>query len=173
MTVTRRRLSGFDLALVIVGVLMLFASAPEFGPAIRAARADGVGGVFTARDLRCVQHPGHESCVWAGDFASADGRVLRSGVELYGSDRDTLTAGQATPAVDTGRGTRVYGPGGSGEWMFTTLLALAGLAVLTTVARRVRRTGDRGGARGREGQPAAGPPSGTVTVKRLPGSAGL
>nr|BFE81382.1 hypothetical protein GCM10020093_039830 [Planobispora longispora] len=115
MTVAKRRPGAFDLALVVMGLLMLLASVPEIGPSIRAARADGVSGVFTAEELRCVQHPGHESCVWAGDFASADGRILRPGVELYGSDRDTLTAGQTTPAVDTGRATRVYGPGGSGS----------------------------------------------------------
>ncbi|MGN9846155.1 hypothetical protein ACTMTI_49385 [Nonomuraea sp. H19] len=133
-------MSGFTVALAVAGLLLLFVSVPELGPAIRAARADGVSGVFTARQLRCIQHPGHESCVWAGDFASDDGRVLRHDVELYGSDRDVLAAGQTTDAVDTGRESRVYGPGGSGEWMFTTLLAMAGLTVLTVAARRVRRS---------------------------------
>ncbi|MER7500953.1 hypothetical protein AB0L05_04215 [Nonomuraea pusilla] len=130
------------MALAVAGLLLLFMSVPELGPTIRAARADGVSGVFTATQLRCVRHPGHESCVWAGDFASADGRVLRHGVELYGSDRDTLAVGRTTRAVDTGRETRVYGPDGSGEWIFTTVLALAGLAVVIAAARRMRRPRD-------------------------------
>jgi hypothetical protein len=142
MTATKRRLSGFTVALAVAGLLLLFVSVPELGPAIRAARADGVSGVFTARQLRCIQHPGHESCVWAGEFASDDGRVLRDDVELYGSDRDGLAAGQTTKAVDTGRESRVYGPDGSGEWMFTTLLALAGLTVLAVAARRGWRSRD-------------------------------
>lgn len=140
MTVTKRRLSGFYVALAVVGLLLLFVSVPELGPAVRAARADGVSGVFTARQLQCIQHPGHESCVWAGDFTSDDGQVLRHGVELYGSDRDTTAAGQTTEAVDTGRESRVYGPDGSDEWMFTSLLALAGLAVLIVAVKRVRRS---------------------------------
>ncbi|MFI9598187.1 hypothetical protein [Nonomuraea sp. NPDC052265] len=142
MTVTRRRPGGFTVALAVLGLLLLFVSVPEFGPVVRAARADGVSGAFTARELRCVSHPGHESCVWAGDFASGDGRIRRHDVELYGSDRGTLAAGQSAPAVDTGRETRVYGPEGSDEWLFTALLTLAGLTVLTVAAGRVRRPRD-------------------------------
>lgn len=134
-----RRLSAFTVALAGLGLLLLFWSVPELGPTIKAARADGVSGVFTAGELRCVQHPGHESCVWAGDFASADGRVLRHDVELYGSDRGTLAAGRTAQAVDTGRASRVYGPDGSGEWLFTSLLALAGAALLAVAARRLWR----------------------------------
>jgi hypothetical protein len=134
-----RRLSAFTVALAALGLLLLFWSVPELGPTIKAARADGVSGVFTAGELRCIQHPGHESCVWAGDFTSGDGRVLRRDVELYGSDRGTLAAGRSIHAVDTGRASRVYGPDGSGEWLFTTLLALAGAAMLAVAARRVWR----------------------------------
>ncbi|GGT46368.1 hypothetical protein ACFFV7_39915 [Nonomuraea spiralis] len=147
MEVTRRRPGGFTVALALVGLALLFVSVPEIGPVVRAARADGVSGVFTARELRCVRHPGHESCVWAGDFTSGDGRVRRRDVELYGSDRGTLTAGQATAAVDTGRETRVYGPDGSDEWLFTGLLMLAGAAVLTVAAGRVRRPAAGSGTR--------------------------
>ncbi|NRQ32772.1 hypothetical protein HII36_13115 [Nonomuraea sp. NN258] len=139
MAVQKRRVSGFSVVLAVVGVLLLLASVPEFGPAIRAARGDGVSGAFTARQLQCIQHPGHESCVWTGDFASGDGQIRRQGIEMYGSDRGTLTAGQIVQAVDTGRETRVYGPDGSDEWVFTGLLALAGLAVLVVGVRRIRK----------------------------------
>ncbi|MFB9723226.1 hypothetical protein [Planobispora longispora] len=113
-----------------MGILLLYLSIPNIGPAVRAARADGVSGVFTARTLDCVQHPGHESCTWIGDFRSAAGRTVRPSVALYGSSRESLTAGATTPAVDTGRANRVYGPGGSSEWIFTSLLAGTGLALL-------------------------------------------
>ncbi|MFC5827008.1 hypothetical protein [Nonomuraea insulae] len=140
MTLTKQRPDTmFTVIIAIVGLVLLFVSVPEVGPAVRAARADGVSGVFTATRLQCVQHPGHESCVWSGDFSSDDGRVQRNDIELYGSDRDLLVAGQSTAAVDTGRPYRVYGPGGSGEWMFITLLILAGLAVLVVAAGRLRR----------------------------------
>ncbi|MEW9552810.1 hypothetical protein [Nonomuraea sp. NPDC050783] len=158
----RRRVSGFDVVLAVVGLVLLLVSVPQLGPAIRAARADGVSGVFTARELRCVQHPGHESCVWAGDFApAAGGRPARHDVELYGSDRGTLAAGRTVAAVDTGRASRVYGPGGSGEWMFVTLLALAGLGVPAVIGRRVTRNA-RGPAREPAREPGCEPAPGPV-----------
>ncbi|GAA2211451.1 hypothetical protein GCM10009850_069110 [Nonomuraea monospora] len=135
----KRRLSAFTVALAGLGLLLLFWSVPELGPTIKAARADGVSGVFTARELRCIQHPGHESCVWAGDFASGDGRVVRHDVELYGSERGSTAAGRTVAAVDTGRASRVYGPDGSGEWLFTTLLAVAGVVMVGVAARRAWR----------------------------------
>ncbi|GII76288.1 hypothetical protein Sru01_12700 [Sphaerisporangium rufum] len=139
-TPRRRRSPAFTAALALVGAFLLLLTVPNVGPVLRAARADGTAGEFTARRLYCVQHPGHESCSWTGDFASADGRVRRTGVALYGSDRGTLTAGRTTPAVDVGRRGTVYGPGGSNEWVFTSLLILAGLAVIVLAFRPVRRT---------------------------------
>ncbi|MFC4057214.1 hypothetical protein ACFOWE_02845 [Planomonospora corallina] len=122
----------------LIGVLLLWISVPNIGPAVRAARADGVPGVFTARTLQCVQHPGHESCTWIGDFRSAAGQEVRSSVALHGSGRDSLTAGATTPAVDVGRPYRVYGPDGSAEWIFTSLLACAGLGILLFQLRALR-----------------------------------
>ncbi|WP_283133031.1 hypothetical protein [Rhizohabitans arisaemae] len=128
MTTVKRRGGAFTVVLALLGLLLLYVAVPQLGPAVRAARADGVTGTFTARELACVQHPGHESCTWTGDFVSDDRRAVRAGIELYGSDRDTLAAGAATRAVDTGRAGRVYGPGGSREWVFTVLIVVVGLA---------------------------------------------
>ncbi|WP_248964386.1 hypothetical protein [Sphaerisporangium perillae] len=126
----RRRSPVFTVALTLIGAFLLYLAIPNIGPAVRAARADGVPGVFTARGLDCIQHPGHESCSWSGDFRSDDGTISRTGIVLYGADRDALRAGMPTRAVDVGRPSRVYGPGGSREWVFTALLLLAGLAIL-------------------------------------------
>ncbi|GGK90752.1 hypothetical protein Sme01_52990 [Sphaerisporangium melleum] len=120
----------FSLALTLVGAFLLYLAVPNIGPVVRAARADGVPGVFTAESVSCISHPGHESCSWSGDFLSTDGTIRRTGITLYGADRDMLRPGQRTPAVDIGRESRVYGPGGSNEWVFTALLLLAGLAVM-------------------------------------------
>ncbi|GAA3430171.1 hypothetical protein GCM10018953_73560 [Streptosporangium nondiastaticum] len=125
----RRRSPFFNTVLTFVAVFLLYLAVPNIGPVVRAARADGIGGRFTARQLECIQHPGHESCTWMGDFRSADGTVRKTDVAMYGSSRESLRTGQETPAVDVGRPRQVYGPGGSMEWVFTGLLLLIGVAI--------------------------------------------
>ncbi|WP_063780688.1 hypothetical protein [Nonomuraea sp. SBT364] len=126
----RDRSRAFTVVLTLVAVFLLYLAVPNAGTAVRAARADGVPGTFTPRDLTCVVHPGHESCVWTGEFRSGDGSADRSGVELYGSDRYSNRAGEPVRAVDIGLAHRVYGPGGSNEWVFTALMIAIGLAIL-------------------------------------------
>ncbi|WP_214110413.1 hypothetical protein [Acrocarpospora catenulata] len=132
------RLRFGSVVTALAGILLLYFTAPGIGPTIKAARADGVPGVFTARELVCIQHPGHESCTWTGDFL-AGGGALRERVSLYGSDRETMVAGQTAPAVDVGRTYWVYGPGGSNEWMFTGLLLLLGAGLLGYAVLAARR----------------------------------
>lgn len=121
---------AFTTVLTLIAAFLLYLAVPNIGTAVRAARADGTPGVFTARELTCVQHPGHESCVWIGEFRSDDGSTGRSGIEMYGSDRYSNVAGGRTRAVDIGLTGRVYGPGGSNEWVFTALLLASGLGIL-------------------------------------------
>ncbi|WP_238498553.1 hypothetical protein [Streptosporangium sp. KLBMP 9127] len=134
------------VALTLLAAFLLFLAVPSIGTAVRAARADGVAGTFTGQRLDCVQHPGHESCVWTGEFATGDGTVQRTGIEMYGSDRYTHRAGQPAPAVDIGHRSRVYGPGGSNEWVFTAVLILAAVAILVAAYGRPLRRALRRGA---------------------------
>ncbi|GAA3006856.1 hypothetical protein [Streptosporangium longisporum] len=137
-TVPVRRPSAFFAVLAtLVGLGLLALTVPSLGPTIRAARADGARGTFTAADLRCVNHGAHESCSWYGRFAPS--RDPAREVYLYGSDRGMLRAGERTAAVDVGRGNRVYGPGGSHEWVFVGLLALTGLGLLLLGGRSATR----------------------------------
>lgn len=136
----RRRSHGLTVVLILVALYLLYLSVPNIGPAVRAARADGTHGMFTARHLQCVQHPGHESCTWNGDFASDDGRIHRTEVSLQGSGRDSLREGAQTEAFDVGRASRVYGPDGSNEWVVIALMVLASAGFLVLAAvRTVRR----------------------------------
>ncbi|MEV7966113.1 hypothetical protein AB0O34_09025 [Sphaerisporangium sp. NPDC088356] len=136
----RGRSPFFTVVLTLVGAFLLYLVVPNVGPTLRAARGDGDPGVFTARSVSCIQHPGHESCSWLGEFRSDDGRIDRAEVALYGSDRDSLSPGMDTKAIDVGRPNLVYGPGGSNEWIFTALVFLAGLLVLVfAYAGPVRR----------------------------------
>ncbi|GLW05819.1 hypothetical protein Misp01_09490 [Microtetraspora sp. NBRC 13810] len=132
----RRGPRAVTVVLVLVAVYLLYLAVPNIGPAVRAARADGVPGVFTAQQRECVQHPGHESCVWTGDFRSDDNSVRRTQVDLYGSERDSLRAGERTRAFDIGRDGRVYGPGGSNEWVIVALMILLSAGILTFTAIR-------------------------------------
>ncbi|MEV6983472.1 hypothetical protein AB0M95_19760 [Sphaerisporangium sp. NPDC051017] len=125
-----RRSPAFTAVLTLIAAFLLYLAVPNIGTAVRAARADGAPGVFIARELTCVLHPGHESCVWVGEFRSDDGSIGRSGVEMYGSDRQSYRAGERTRAVDIGLAGRVYGPGGSNEWVLTALILASGLGIL-------------------------------------------
>ncbi|MGC5010773.1 hypothetical protein ACLQ2R_08420 [Streptosporangium sp. DT93] len=129
----------FAVLAVVVGFGLLALTVPSLGPTIRAAGADGVRGTFTAADVRCVSHGGHEACSWYGSFTPVRGTATAQEVYLYGSDREMLRPGQRTVAVDVGRGNRVYGPGGSREWIFVGLLTLTGLALLGLGARSAVR----------------------------------
>ncbi|GAA0400564.1 hypothetical protein GCM10009530_60510 [Microbispora corallina] len=160
----RRRSPGFTAVLTLIGLFLLYLAVPSVGPAVRAARADGIPGTFTATRLDCVEHPGHEACTWSGDFRSDDGTVLRAGVALYGADRDYLRTGQRTRAVDVGRPSRVYGPGGSMEWVFTALLLLAGLGLLAFLY--VRPLLRLAAARPRASAPVSGPHPGAEARSR-------
>ncbi|MGW1764070.1 hypothetical protein ACWCQL_08275 [Streptomyces sp. NPDC002073] len=132
-----RRPSGFAGSLLLaLACLLLYVALPNLGNVARAATADGVAGSFTAGRLSCISHPGHETCEWSGTFRSTDGTVLREGITLYGSSRESLAIGRAAPAVDVGNPGRVYRPGGSYEWIFTVALLLAGYGLLAYLARR-------------------------------------
>jgi hypothetical protein len=148
----RRRPAMFVVLTAAAGSVMLALALPNVGPAVRAARGDGVHGTFVAERLSCVQHPGHELCSWYGTFhpdpidraASSPGATatattstaatstaatapgVRTDIALYGSDRGTLRSGQRIPAVDTGRPARVYPPDGSREWIAVAALLTVG-----------------------------------------------
>ncbi|MEQ4721841.1 hypothetical protein [Nonomuraea sp. B19D2] len=125
-----RRSPAFTVALTLFACLLAYLATPNLGTVVRAARADGRPGVFVPRELSCIQHPGHESCVWIGEFRSDDGAVVRSGIEMYGSDRATHRAGEPARALDVGAANRVYGPSGSNEWVVTALLLASAAAIL-------------------------------------------
>lgn len=129
----------FAVVLSLIGFGIIAMALPNLGPTIRAARADGVPGVFTAREVQCVQHPGHESCTWWGEFRSHDGTRFHPRIALYGADRDMMRAGQTTAAVDVDRPRKVYSPGGSLEWIFVTALLLVGVAIIGLAVRDVLR----------------------------------
>lgn len=130
----RRRPSGFTITVsTVAGALLLLFTVPNMGSVIRAARADGTPGTFTAEHLSCIKHGSlHESCTWYGSFEG------RPDHYLYGAGRDTMKAGESAPAVDVGRGERVYDPDGSREWIPNVLMIIAGLVLLVPLARALR-----------------------------------
>jgi hypothetical protein len=136
-----RRRTGFSVVVTgAVGLFLLLLSVPSVRPVLRAARADGVPGTFTAARVDCVRHPGHESCNWYGTFTPSSGGPPLADVALYGSDRGSLQAGQRVTAVDTGRRGRVYRPSGSNEWLATAGLLALGVFLLLPVG--VTRRGE-------------------------------
>ncbi|MEY9211907.1 hypothetical protein NI17_008165 [Thermobifida halotolerans] len=143
-----RPVSAFNVVLLAVAVLLVYIAGANLDRSVRAARADGTPGTFTAARLDCVQHPGHESCTCYGSYRSHDGAAERDQVYLYGGDRESCRIGEGTAAVDIGAANRVYGPEGSREWIFTVVLLVAGAALgvrsglpVVAVLRRAGRHG--------------------------------
>lgn len=67
---------------------------------------------------------------------------------LHAAGRDTCEEGARIPAVDAGASNRVYGPDGSREWILSSFVLAACLAVVGGVGvnwvRYLRRTGGAG-----------------------------
>ncbi|MEU5716474.1 hypothetical protein AB0G71_11905 [Streptomyces sp. NPDC020403] len=124
------------LLLLLTGILLFWTTVPNLGDAARAATADGPRGTFTATRLVCAGHAGHTTCEWSGTFRSTDNTVYDKDVKLYGSDRDTFTAGQTAPAVDVGNPGRVYDPTGSHTWIVTVILVILAYTLLAVTAHR-------------------------------------
>ncbi|KOX22086.1 hypothetical protein [Nocardiopsis sp. NRRL B-16309] len=134
---------AFALVLTVLAGTVAYVGLAGLDQGLRAARGEGAPGVFTATALTCVQHPGHESCGCDGTFTAADGGPARE-VTLHGAGRDTCVVGTEIAAVDAGADTRVYGPDGSREWIFSAfLLAGASLAVLWSAFQGVLALLDR------------------------------
>ncbi|MFE1077107.1 hypothetical protein ACFW31_01195 [Nocardiopsis alba] len=118
MTAERNRFGAFNVVILLFALLLVYLGATNIDRGVRAATADGVAGSFTASDLSCVQHPGHESCTCDGAYLSDDGALEREEVYMYGRDRESCLLGDPVAAVDIGARTRVYGPEGSHEWIW-------------------------------------------------------
>ena len=142
----RPRLGWHLLLPAVAGLLLLVFAVPNVAPALRAARAEGVRGTFTAERLTCVQHPGHEQCTWYGRFRGDD---RNREVTLYGATRASLRVGQAVTAIDVGRPWRVYPPSGSREWIVVAAVIAGAIVLLLPLATRLlhrrRQPGSVGG----------------------------
>ncbi|MFI1016671.1 hypothetical protein [Streptomyces sp. NPDC020965] len=136
----RRPSRTVSIALLITACLLLYVSLSNMGNVVRAAKADGTAGRFTAERLHCVSHGAHQTCEWSGAFTSDDGAVRRADVTMYGSGKGSFTRNESATAVDVGNPGRVYRPQGSREWLFTGLLLLTGLGLLGLLARRHLRS---------------------------------
>ena len=133
----KRRLGWSVVLPALAGLLLLAFAVPNVAPTLRAARAEGVHGTFTASRLACVQHPGHEQCTWYGTFRAPD---HDREVTMYGAGRSALRAGQQVPAIDiAGRPWRVYPPSGSREWLVVAAVLAAAIVLLVPLTRHLLR----------------------------------
>lgn len=135
----------FSLLLLLLVATVAYVGAAGFDQSLRAARGEGAPGMFTAADLTCVQHPGHESCTCNGSF-TADGGGEPRGAYLHAAGRDRCLEGARIPAVDAGAANRVYGPDGSREWLFSLSVLAVSLSVAGGLAVRWVRYLLRGAA---------------------------
>ncbi|MGW3767239.1 hypothetical protein [Actinomadura verrucosospora] len=101
------------IAVLVSGTFAFNAMVDEIGATRRAARGDGVQGVFTAETKVCPRG----GCLWYGPFRDGrDGHVVIDRVELRGDDDRAVSAGDAVPALDVGSPDFVQAVGGAPEW---------------------------------------------------------
>ena len=131
------RPSAFSLVLLVAALLLGYVGWAGWEQGVRAARGEGTTGTFVVSSLSCVRHPGHESCVCQGTFSpdlpdspgSQEGAEDERGeraVRLHAAGRTDCVEGVEIAAVDAGAAGRVYGPGGSREWVLSVVLMLVG-----------------------------------------------
>jgi hypothetical protein len=121
-------------ALLVVGALGL-------GPAIRAARGQGVRGVFTAKTLSCDR-----TCSWTGTFTVGD-RQVRPDVTYDDSLAPATHPGSVVPALYPGGSNEVFAVRGSASWrIYAVLMPAASAGLLASLwlgpIRYLRRRGN-------------------------------
>jgi hypothetical protein len=107
------------------GSFLVFEGATSLGPGIRASHGQGTQGYFVPQDKECG---GRGGCTWYGDFRRPDGTVTRRGVH-YDGYADSLQAGRAVPALDTGDPAQVFPRHDTLSWRWP-VMKLAGGAFL-------------------------------------------
>jgi len=110
----------------LLSVIALTVSLLRLGPAIDAARGDGVRGVFLAQALSCSK-----SCQWAGTFTSADQIV--HGVVYEDSLPPSTHPGSTVPALYPGGPDlkAVFAVRGSTAWIAYVVLLFGGAIALS------------------------------------------
>jgi membrane protein implicated in regulation of membrane protease activity len=114
--------AGLGCALVVA------AGAVGLPSALRAARGDGVRGVFTAQSLSCSK-----ACFWTGTFTSGNGQV-RPDVTYDDELPATTHPGSIVPALYPGSSNEVFAVRGSTTWlMYIVLISLASAGLLASL----------------------------------------
>lgn len=128
---------------VVIAVAFMYLGGSHLGPAIRAARGEGIHGRWVAQ-----QCAGGSGCTWYGKFVLPDGTVVLPRVS-FGGSLTSVHAGSVVPALDAGASGEVYPVSGSGRWIHD-VIGLAGGAVALmllfgrwAVVRRRRRRARR------------------------------
>jgi hypothetical protein len=130
----------------------------DFGPALAAAEGHGTAGYFVAETERCAA----DTCSWAGDFVTPDGRVTLRNVHFSGH-QGTLYQGARLAALYTGSRSEVYARNGSRRWigdLAGLVLGAIGLGMWAwrvpyrALRRRARRDGQDDLLTGQDVSPA-------------------
>jgi len=133
-----RRALGVFIAASIIAILgwmsfLVFEGATSLGPAIQASHGQGTQGSFVPQDEVCTRG----GCTWFGDFRRTDGTVTRRGVS-YPGYADSLRAGEAVPALDTGDPEQVFPRHDTLAWRWPAIQLSAAFVVAGIVILLVR-----------------------------------
>jgi hypothetical protein len=108
----RSRLPG-RLILGVLSALLLFLTATQLPPAIRAGLREGTHGRWVATGQHCVR----SACAWKGQFKLPNGHVVLSSAQYAGQLPTGIHAGTSLAALFPGGSALVYPPSGSDAWI--------------------------------------------------------
>jgi hypothetical protein len=112
---------SFTIMIPLLCVIAIPFALQDIGPAWSAHLGHGQPGIFAAHTASC-----DKTCDWYGTFTGRDGSV-RKGMML--ADGGHVTgAGDRVAALYEGTGTTAYPAGGGTDWIYTTVLLIAGIA---------------------------------------------
>jgi hypothetical protein len=100
----------------LFAVTALVVGSMDLGPAVRAARGDGMPGTFLVTSRECGK-----SCTLYGDFTSDDGSVVRVDV-MYLDGTPRVQVGDSLRALDAGDRSGVFRPSGSHQWALIVIV---------------------------------------------------
>jgi len=115
----------------LIGIMLagsiIWLAGSHLGPGLRAARGQGIVGLWTAQE----QDDGQ----WYGEFISSSGTVTLPYV-YYAGSLSAVQAGTTVPALDTGAGDEVYPLAGSAKWIHDVIGIVVGTVALIALLAR-------------------------------------
>ncbi|MEN3534820.1 hypothetical protein AAH991_06890 [Microbispora sp. ZYX-F-249] len=114
--------SGCAIVFVLFGLVFVLAGVRWIGPALQAAKGEGIRGTLTIETRNC-----RKGCDWSGEFVSSDGRLRVADVHTDDLNHKTQVGDRVAVLYV---GDKAYAPEGSTEWLGWVVAMLVGVTIM-------------------------------------------